>query len=340
MDNQLLEQGWGTWFQKFETQVLEQGWGTWFQQIEGHSETLGGEGITIPGSDTTANLSIAGSSKDDILGGGQGQDLISGGTGDDLIDGKAGNDIILGDAGNDIIYGWTGDDAILGGAGDDFVAGEDGNDQIYGEAGHDILSGGRGDDLLDGGTGRDVLQGDTGNDVLLGGTGDDKLNGGSGNDLLVGGAGNDIVEGGTGDDILYGDDYFAPGTSVVVGNGNVIDKAGAVEIPKIAIPTSNAKDPFADLEFWMRLEAEDMDLRNYSKDGLAAASGGGVIATQGRAVRRPLSMAPMAPITWWWATTTRGGMCRKSPSRSRMGARRSPNTTSSWMAAREHTPTR
>lgn len=273
VDSQLLEQGWGTWFQKFETQVLEQGWGTWFQQIEDHSATVND---AVSRTATTVNGAITGGETDDVLAGGDQYDFINGVGGNDLIDGKAGDDVIFGAAGNDITYGWHGEDLIFGGTGDDFIAGENDNDQLYGEAGHDILSGGRGDDYIDGGAGRDVLQGDTGDDVLAGGSDNDQLSGDSGHDLLIGGAGRDELEGGSGDDILYGDDYFAPATV------DTSDEALPATNPPAVSPTTTAAEAIAALGFAMRLEAEDMKLKNYSLDQQATASGAGVIATQGR----------------------------------------------------------
>ncbi|NEQ44733.1 MAG: DNRLRE domain-containing protein [Leptolyngbya sp. SIOISBB] len=269
VDNQLLEQGWGTWFQKFETQFLEQGWGTWFQQIEGQIDTLD---QTVNQTEITGNAAIAGGAADDILAGGNLHDFINGVGGDDLIDGKGGDDVVFGGDGNDIAYGWTGEDTIFGGDGDDFMAGENDNDHLYGEAGHDIMAGGRGDDYVDGGEGRDAIKGDTGNDVLNGGDGEDLVDGGSGADLVIGGAGQDTVEGGMGDDILYGDDYFVPVTS----NSNELDT------PATTDPTISADQALADLGFAMRLEAEDMKLRNYKVDDQAGASGGNVIKTQGQ----------------------------------------------------------
>ncbi|MEM9818787.1 MAG: LamG-like jellyroll fold domain-containing protein, partial [Cyanobacteria bacterium P01_D01_bin.6] len=190
--------------------------------------------------------------------------------GDDLIDAKGGDDVVFGGDGNDIAYGWTGKDTIFGGDGDDFIAGENGIDHLYGEVGHDIISGGRGDDYIDGGAGRDAIKGDTGADILYGGGDEDLIDGGSGADLVIGGTGKDTLEGGMGDDILYGDNYFVP----VTDNPNVTNES--------ADPTVSADQVLADLGFAMRLEAEDMRLKNYKVDDQAGASGGKVIKTQGQ----------------------------------------------------------
>ena len=284
-EEKILEMGYGSWWQQFEESLLELGYGSWWQafemgyggwwqQIEQHIDEIEPLEAHRPIAHSDgAQTVVSGGAKDDILAGGQGQDLVSGAAGDDLIDGKGGNDILLGDAGNDIAYGWHGEDTLFGGDGDDLLAGENGDDTLYGEAGHDILSGGRGDDHLDGGDGRDVLKGDTGNDVLHGGASDDQLRGGSGADLLVGGMGQDTVTGGENDDVLYGDDDVPMGTI----------SADSTHGPLDIDPTNNSATHAGEtLDFWMRLEAEDMRLSNYIQDNQADASGGGVIVTRGR----------------------------------------------------------
>ena len=278
----VLELGHGVWWQEFEAQMLDLapgGWwqafelgpGSWWQQIEQHLDTIETyEELVSIANSNGASTEVFGGSRDDILAGGQGRDWISGGAGDDLIDGKDGDEIILGDRGNDILYGWTGQDIIYGGDGDDLLSGENDDDQLYGEAGADILAGGRGDDFLDGGEGRDVLKGDIGQDVLLGGAEDDRLSGGSGADLLIGGIGEDVVDGGDDNDILYGDDYFVP----IAPTTNTDETAS--NRPLATNPTTTLTQ-----DFWLRLEAEDFNLRNYHRKGLSDASGGKVITTRG-----------------------------------------------------------
>ena len=290
-EEKVLELGYGSWWQQFEAamldlgygswwQAFELGYGSWWQQIEQHLDTLKpleqSNPITHP--DDTPFV-ISGDADDDILGGSSGRDLISGASGDDVIDGKDGDDILLGNEGNDIVYGWQGEDVLFGGEGDDLLAGEDDNDQVYGEAGADILSGGRGDDVLSGGAGRDVLKGDTGQDTLLGGDGDDRLSGGSGEDLLLGGIGQDVLDGGDNDDILYGDNYFVP----VVAAGET--DTNLANDPPVTDITSDSANGSETLDFWVRLEAEDMRLLNYYQHEQADASGGSVITTfwKGRA---------------------------------------------------------
>ena len=284
----VLELGHGGWWQEFEAQMLDLapgGWwqafelgpGSWWQQIEQHLDTI----ETIEEMDPIASPEgaptvVSGGAADDILGGTQGRDLISGGAGDDLIDGKDGDDILLGDEGKDIIYGWTGQDVLFGGDGDDLLSGENDNDELFGEGGADILSGGRGDDFLDGGEGRDDLKGDTGQDVLMGGAGDDRLSGGSKEDLLVGGAGQDFIEGGDDDDTLYGGDYFVPADPVDPLTGN-----NPTEWWSTADLTEGATAATDPLNLWVRLEAEDMWLFNYNRDGQTDASGGEIISSRG-----------------------------------------------------------
>ncbi len=286
-EDKVLELGHGGWWQEFEASMMELapgGWwqafelspGGWWQVVEQHVgivKTLEDIAPDLTADDTP--VVVSGGGDDDILAGGHGRDIISGGAGDDLIDGKYGDDILLGNDGNDIVYGWDGADILFGGAGDDLLTGENDNDQVFGEGGADILSGGRGDDILDGGEGRDVLKGDIGADVLAGGSEEDRLSGGSGEDLLIGGVGQDVVEGGDDNDVLYGDDYFAP---IVLADTPNPDTSNSQSVPD---SVSGEADPAANLDFWVRLEVEDMWLINYNPDQQTGASGSGVIATQG-----------------------------------------------------------
>ncbi|PSN19462.1 hypothetical protein C7271_07210, partial [filamentous cyanobacterium CCP5] len=282
-EEKVLEIGYGGWWQEFEATMMEIGYGTWWQvfeigygtwwlQVENHIDTLNdienGTDDDITNGETNT---VVGGKADDILAGGNGRDLISGDAGDDLLDGKAGDDILIGDEGNDIAYGWDGNDALYGGQGNDFLAGEDGDDRLYGEAGHDILSGGRGHDYLSGGEGRDVLKGDTGNDVLDGGTGEDDLMGGSGNDILIGGQGQDVLNGGDGDDELYGDSYTPYG---------VTTNTSTPVTEKVLRPELAATTPVP-LTFWVRIEAENLELDSYNIKTQEGASGAGVIVTGG-----------------------------------------------------------
>ncbi|MGA1132046.1 MAG: NF038122 family metalloprotease [Prochlorotrichaceae cyanobacterium] len=280
----ILELGSGSWWQEFQDdllqlgsgswwlgsgswwQVFELGSGSWWLEIEEHLDELSSHNSSGFNANSTTPNAVTGGESDDILAGGLAGDLISGKAGDDLIDGKAGNDLLLGDAGNDIVYGWDGNDTLYGGEGNDLLTGEDGNDYLDGEAGHDILSGGRGSDVLIGGAGRDVLKGDTEDDLLDGGDGDDKLSGGSGNDLLVGGLGQDSLDGGDGNDILYGDTYVAQSSNTSNTSNSTVSYAQVTDVA----------------DFWVRIEAEDLQLINYNVDSFTGASGNKVVVTKGQ----------------------------------------------------------
>lgn len=185
---------------------------------------LGGNGIVLNRSSTTANLLI------DLRDGGGGRDIgdgtvltniwegnIAGGSGNDTIRG-AGDNGITGGAGNDVItmagesgaglYGGAGQDTfILARPGEDvridllattywsaglvFDNSFEGFENATGDSGHDTISGDGGANKLMGGAGNDVLAGAAGADTLVGDDGADRLQGGAGADLLFGGNGGD-----------------------------------------------------------------------------------------------------------------------------------------------------
>ena len=74
------------------------------------------------------------------------------------LSGSSNDDVMLGTDGTDNIQAGAGDDTIIGGAGDDTITGGAGDDTITGGAGDDTIIGGEGDDLLTGGSGADVFQ--------------------------------------------------------------------------------------------------------------------------------------------------------------------------------------
>ena len=171
-----------------------------------------GAGETLS-ENTVLNMTIEGTSGDDIIESGEGDDLVFGRAGNDEIFGQGGNDRLYGGAdndtldggaGDDTLYGASGNDELIGWTGDDTLNGGSGNDCLDGWTGDDTLNGGSGNDSLDGWTGDDTLNGESGNDELIGWMGDDTLNGGTGHDFLDGEQGNDRLDGGTGDDLLYG----------------------------------------------------------------------------------------------------------------------------------------
>jgi Ca2+-binding RTX toxin-like protein len=172
---------------------------------------------------TRANI-LAGGDGNDTLYGGGGEDELAGGEGSDSLHGGAGNDTLLGGDGNDI---YSVDDA-----GDVVVELADGGyDRVVASISYTLddhverlsLTGtadlnGTGNALgnrLDGTTGANILAGGDGNDTLYGGAGDDTLLGGDGNDLVDGGLGAEILTGGDGADIFL----FR---SAVEANGDVI----------------------------------------------------------------------------------------------------------------------
>ncbi|MEL6262526.1 MAG: NF038122 family metalloprotease [Cyanobacteria bacterium J06626_6] len=290
IEDGIFELGYGQLWQSFEEEMFqlgygqlwhtfELGYGQLWQQLDTHLKTLRetNTDTTTPDGDSAdpnQNTVVSGGNQDDILAGSASRDLVSGGGGDDLIDGKAGNDILLGEAGNDLIYGLTGNDSIYGGDGDDFLAGEADNDKLYGEAGADILSGGYGHDLLDGGDGKDTLKGDAGNDILSGGAGDDSLEGGEGSDILIGETGQDIAHGGAGDDVIYGDRH-------IIGDATNTEEASEPTLAAIAKEAGIVEQETNPVDFWLRLEAEDFDLKNFNVENSAEASGQSIAVTGG-----------------------------------------------------------
>lgn len=83
--------------------------------------------------------SLAGTSANDLLVGGEGRDVICGGDGDDTLLGLGGIDVLLGGTGDDWIAGGLDGDVMLAGAGADRIDARDG-----------------GGDNVDGGDGRDA----------------------------------------------------------------------------------------------------------------------------------------------------------------------------------------
>src|SRR5262249_35466850 len=68
---------------------------------------------------------------------------------------------MVGTSGNDVILGLRGNDKIKGKGGNDIICGSRGSDNLDGGAGNDRLSGGAGPDHLIGGPGTDKLLGGT-----------------------------------------------------------------------------------------------------------------------------------------------------------------------------------
>lgn len=81
--------------------------------------------------------------------------------------GSSKDDVLRGGNGEDFINGLSGDDELFGGAGDDTMNGSNGDDYLEGGDGTDRLSGSSGDDVFYGGLGPDKLHGGKGNDIYV-----------------------------------------------------------------------------------------------------------------------------------------------------------------------------
>ncbi len=180
-----------------------------------------------PGDDVICGLggsdTIWGLGGDDVIVAGRGGDTVRGGDGDDIIWGGAGADVLHGEAGGDWLWGgggadrlWasTGADRLLGGAGDDTIVGGSDDDRIWGGDGDDTIKANSGDDIVWGGPGDDTLRGGNDSDTIWGGPGDDTLWGGAGDDTAYGGVGNDSLDGLNGNDTLWG----GPGADTLRGD--------------------------------------------------------------------------------------------------------------------------
>ncbi|MGE0222494.1 MAG: hypothetical protein AB7F35_03750 [Acetobacteraceae bacterium] len=193
------------------------------------------------------DITVYGSSGDDVIGPGYGgyhqvgdgaDDIVALG-GNDTVDAAGGADIVDGGDGDDSIDGGLGDDTILGGNGNDTLIGNDGADTLDGGTGTDTLSGGDGDDSLNGGSGADAMDGGAGNDTYTVDNAGDTITESSGTDTVIAsvnwtlaaglenlqlvgaahhGTGNgadNIITGGTGNDTLLGRD----GNDTLYGGG-------------------------------------------------------------------------------------------------------------------------
>ena len=77
---------------------------------------------------TYGNITINGSSGDDVLWSNDGNDIINAGGGNDSVIGGRGHDILRGEAGDDELKGFDGDDTLIGGIGADTLIGGEGVD--------------------------------------------------------------------------------------------------------------------------------------------------------------------------------------------------------------------
>jgi Ca2+-binding RTX toxin-like protein len=142
------------------------------------------------------------------------------------------------------------------------------------------LVGGAGNDTFTGGTGADVFAGMAGNDSILGGAGNDYLAGGGadtqgsyGNDTIDGGAGDDHIIAAGGDNFLYGG---AGNDSISAGSGhNYIDGgAGDDQILSVGAATIYGGDGADQI---MTQGAESSIDGGAGADSISATGGGGTI---------------------------------------------------------------
>ncbi|WP_419840740.1 Ig-like domain-containing protein [Candidatus Poriferisodalis sp.] len=170
-----------------------------------------------PGDDVICGLggndTIWGLGGDDVIVAGRGHDTVRGGDGDDIVWGGRGADVLRGEAGDDWLWGGggsdllsasTGADRLLGGVGNDMITGGDDGDRIWGGPGDDTIRANSGEDVVWGGAGDDTLRGGNDRDTIWGGLGDDMIRGGAGDDTVHGGIGNDRLDGLDGNDTLWG----------------------------------------------------------------------------------------------------------------------------------------
>lgn len=231
--------------------------------------------------------------------GSSGDDVIVGAKHDDTINGADGNDNIDGGNGDDTIFGGIGNDNLTGGAGADIVNGDEGDDTINAGDGDDVISGGAGNDTIDGGNGDDALLiegnvsdftfdfidamtlqmtdqvGTLGIDTIsnvesfafsdglftraeleaLAG-GPNIITGTTGNDILNGTADDDIISGLAGDDDLFGN----AGNDVLIGGAGSDDLFGGADADVFTLTTDDlgaGLDRFQDFSI---LEGDTIDL--------------------------------------------------------------------------------
>ena len=104
----------------------------------------------------------------------------------------------------------------------------------------------------------------------------------------MGGEGQDVLAGGEGDDQLYGDAYNPSLSNTSEGSATPDSSASSQELlSNLGVSTASTL-----LDFWVRLEAEDMKLGKYNADEQADASQGGVISTNGKGKARTKFSGP------------------------------------------------
>lgn len=82
------------------------------------------------------------------------------------MQGTSGNDVLMGTTGNDVMNGYDGNDMLMGYEGNDSMSGGNGDDGLDGHTGDDVMNGGSGDDNIHC-SGNDTATGGEGNDRFL-----------------------------------------------------------------------------------------------------------------------------------------------------------------------------
>ncbi|MEO1621667.1 MAG: NF038122 family metalloprotease, partial [Cyanobacteria bacterium J06632_3] len=167
-ENELLELDYGTWFQYFEEQLLELGYGTWFQEFESSMLELGygnwWQLLELGYGNWWQELETFFSTLDTVYN--EDPNVLV----ETVDSGVGGSETTIYEGGNN-------DDIFGGSEKQDRISGGQGDDLIDGEAGHDVLWGDQGRDLLYGYTGNDIIYGGKDDDFIMGEVGDDKLYG-------------------------------------------------------------------------------------------------------------------------------------------------------------------
>jgi subtilisin family serine protease len=121
--------------------------GTYYLSAQGYGTTIGGYRLSM--TQSLADLTLLGTSNNNILNGAGGNDTISGLAGHDVLAGLAGADLLDGGLGNDQLNGGSGNDILIGGAGRDEMTGGAGIDFFRFLAPSDSAVGGNRDRIID-----------------------------------------------------------------------------------------------------------------------------------------------------------------------------------------------
>jgi Ca2+-binding RTX toxin-like protein len=121
--------------------------GTYYLSAQGYGTTTGGYSLAM--TQSLADLTLVGTSSNNILNGAGGNDTISGLAGHDVLAGFAGADLLDGGLGNDQLNGGAGNDILIGGAGRDEMTGGAGVDLFRFLALSDSAVGGNRDQIID-----------------------------------------------------------------------------------------------------------------------------------------------------------------------------------------------